>query len=112
MKNISFILTLFGLLLLVILLHNPSPIPITPKSPLANFTENQRITINGTVTSEFLSKNSKTLIINNQIKIFCPSCPQQSLKGKNLSITAIIDIYNENKSLTTLTIQELKNYTH
>ena len=107
-------ITITGLLFLVFLLNNPHPIPFAIDSSLnlSILGENQKIIINGTVTSEFHGQNSKTIILNGNTKIFCPSCTQQTLKGKNLSIIALVEIYNENKSLTALSIEEIKNYSN
>lgn len=104
---LSLILSILGILTLLLLNQILPPIEILSDSELKYLQDNQKIRVEGLVTAEFQNKNSKTLIINEELKLFCQNCPSQSYLYKNISATAIIEKFS-NKTYLKILKMEIK----
>jgi hypothetical protein len=72
LKPLSFFLTLFLLLSLLIILVTQKPITITSPNQLENLTENQKVQTKGIVTEERIQGNNKILTLDNNLEIIAP----------------------------------------
>ncbi len=101
MRKISFIITLAGILLLAFLLLFQKPIKINSQSDLSKLEDNQLVSLSGIVSSERSFSTYKLLTINN-ITLSC-KCTQKYL-NKSLSITGILEEFNNKKTIKVLTL--------
>lgn len=100
-KKISLIITVIGLLILSFFLSFQKSIPITTQQNISDFQDNQRLTFTGLVTEEIPSLKSKTLILDNFLKVY--DCPKSnSYLGKNLTVLALLDDFDGKKRLICL----------
>ncbi len=104
MRRISLILTIVGIFILIILL-NQEPIQITSINNLTSLQQNQKIILQGEVIEERISKNSKLIILDNELQLYCPlPCP--SYLNKNITAIGILETWTETKRIKLLKIQE------
>jgi uncharacterized membrane protein SpoIIM required for sporulation len=91
MRKIAFILTILGMLVLFSILLFQKPILINSPEELTKQIPNQLVQAKGTITQENTIKNSKILLLDNNLKASCDLyCP----KYLNKSLT-IIGTYDE-----------------
>jgi hypothetical protein len=102
MRRFAFIIAILGILVLAILMNLP-PKEISDKEELSSLEINQKVSIQGKVTSErILYENQKLLVLDNKIELVC-ECPS-AFKDKNISVLGIISEYDGKKQVTVLRI--------
>ena len=93
MRRISFIITILGIFILLILL-NTNPIKVNSLEDLENLQENQKVTTSSKVISERPYGNAKLLTLENKIELIC-SCP--SYLNKNITALGILNVFNKKR---------------
>jgi hypothetical protein len=97
MRNIAFIIALLGIIALALLVLFQTPINIYSSSDLINLEDNQKVTVSGNVTNEYIASYSRTLTLDNNITLYCSCKSIPSLKGKSILATGVIDTYQRTK---------------
>jgi len=105
MKKLSFLITLIGILILLIMMQFSSPIQVNSQTELENLIDNQKVQTSGKVIDEKIYENSKTLVLDNKIEVICNSCP--SYFNKNIIVSGILDNYNNKNKIIALKIKLL-----
>lgn len=97
MRKLAFIVSLLTLFFLLIYINLSSPIQITSEKDILKLEQNQKVSMQGNVIDEKSSGNSRTLILNNNITLYCncPSLPR--LKNKNITAIGFIDTFQKTK---------------
>lgn len=104
MRSIAFIITIIGIFILVISL-NQKPITIDSQDDLTKLQQNQKVAIQGEVIEERTNKNSKLIVLDNELQLNCPiPCP--SYLNKNITAVGIIETWTEIPRIKLLKIQE------
>jgi hypothetical protein len=99
MKKLSFSLAIIGIFILLIILNYSPPLLITSSQNISILRANQKISVAGEVTSQTSAK----LILDNKLEIYC-DCSSKSYLNKNVSILAIVEEYDNKKTLQVLKI--------
>ncbi len=103
MRRFSFILTILGILLLIIIL-NQKPIEINSEEDLEKIPENKKIKIIDKVVSEKIQGNLRILTLENNIKLIC-DC--KNYLNKKIYIEGIKDNYLNKNQIIVLKIKEV-----
>jgi len=106
MKKLSFIITLLGILILLVIMQFSSSIQVNSPSELENLIDNQKLVVSGKVIEEKIYEKSKTLILDNKIEVVCNNCP--SYFNKNIIVSGISDNYNNKNKIIALKIKLLE----
>ena len=105
MKTLAFIIAVGGIIELTILLFALPVKQINSKNDLENLFPNQHVSFSGKVIDESYYSNSKKIIFDNGLEVFCKNCP--SYLNKNVSVLAFINNYNNKISLNLIKIKEI-----
>lgn len=100
MKKISLALALIGIFTLLFILDYSNPIKINLKTNISQLETNQKILLQGEVTSQ----SSSTLTINKNIRTHSNPSPRSYLH-QNITLLGIIKEYKNKKSISILKIQ-------
>ena|SRR3989344_6558257 len=95
MKNLSFMLSILGIVTLSLFLILPINVKyLHSPNNLEKIPDNTKLYVSGNVIEEKINSNSKTLILDNDLKLFCDkTCP--SFLNKNISALVIkLSIYS------------------
>jgi hypothetical protein len=106
MRKLAFLTASLGLIILAVLIKFQAPLVINSESDLLSLEDNQKVSISSQVIDEKISSTSRTLILENNITLYCPCKYLESLKGKNIAATGIIDTYQKTR-INILTLQVL-----
>ncbi len=105
MRKIAFIITMICLFILAFLLLNQKTIEITSKEDIFNLKDNEKIVVEGKVSEERPSGNSRIIKLDNGIDFYCENCP--SYLNKKIKVYGIIEDYNSKKQINILKIEIL-----
>jgi len=103
LKRLSLITALLGIFILLILLNFSPAIQVNSPSELEKLTENTKVWTSGRVISEKTYENTKILKLDNQIILYCSSCP--SYINRTFKVVGIKESYNNR---TEIRVLELK----
>jgi len=99
MRKISFILCILGMFALLSILLFQKPTNISNSESLSSLIPNTLIQVSGIVIQETIIKNSKILLLDNELKASCDlSCPKSLNKTVEI-IGTYDDFYNQIKIL-------------
>ena len=94
MRRLSFIITITGIFILLIILTNSKPIEVNSPEEIESLYQNQKIFIQGKV----ISQTSSSIKLDNNIIISCRNCPTYT--NKNVTVIGYFDSYfNKIKAL-------------
>jgi len=94
MRNLALIGCIFGILLLAGILILEKPIKISSTEDLFNLQDNQKVYVSGQVIEEKALSNSRLIILNNNIEIYCDCNKLPKLKDKSIQAIGIIDNFS------------------
>lgn len=103
MKRLTLIIAIVCIFVLFLIGLLSTPRKVSSSTELDNLQQNQKLIIKGKVIKETLSKNKKTLYLDNNLSAVCEGgCPL--FLGKNISAIAILERYNNKNYLKILKI--------
>lgn len=104
MRRLSFIVTLTGIFILLILINFSSPKTITGPQQLEKLTDYTKVQTSGRVISErILYDETKLIKIDNNIEIICNSCPVYL--NKSISVIGTSEKYENKTQIVALKIK-------
>ncbi len=101
MRKFSFILTILGISVLLLLLFALPPTKISSPSQINSYISNQKFLIESEVIKETYSQNSKTLHLKNNLSLSC-TLPCPALLNKKISAIVKLERYNNKNYLKIL----------
>jgi len=99
MRRFTFIITILGIFILILLLLFQTPISISSQSQLNKLQANQKILITGRV----IKQTTSNIYLNNNFTIQCEDCPDY--KNQDISTIVILNKYNNKNYLKALRIK-------
>lgn len=104
MRRLSFIITIIGIFILLILMNFSSPKSITSPEELNTLVDNSPVQVQGQVISErILYGKTKLIKIDNNIEIICNSCPVYL--NKSISVIGTSEKYENKTQIIALKIK-------
>ena len=97
MRKVALILTLIGMILLAANLYLSNPIEVSSQNQLSKLQDNQKVSVSGKVIDEKIYSNSRMLILENNISLYCTCKNLQSLKGIDIQVIGTIDTFQKTK---------------
>ncbi|MEK6850580.1 MAG: hypothetical protein AABX85_03320 [Nanoarchaeota archaeon] len=97
MRKVALMLALIGMVLLAANLYLSKPIEISSQNQLSKLQDNQKVSVSGKVIDENIYSNSRTLILDNNLTLYCNCNNLQTLKEKNIQAIGIIDTFQKTK---------------
>lgn len=105
MRKLSFIISLLGILILLLIPILIRPALLLAPSDLNKTIDNQKVLVSGKVLDEKIYASYKILKLNNGISLNC-NCKSSPLKNKNISALGIINEFPiGNKQIEVLKIK-------
>ncbi len=105
MRKLTFIISLLGILILLLISILIHPIQLLAPSDLNNTINNQKVLVSGKIIDEKIYASYKILKLNNSISLNC-NCKSSPLKDKNISALGIINEFPiGNKQIKVLKIK-------
>ncbi|MEM4259190.1 MAG: hypothetical protein QXS38_00285 [Candidatus Pacearchaeota archaeon] len=106
MKRLSFVITILGIFILLVLLNFQSPKIINRYEELSNLPDNTKVQTSGMVLSEKKYASTKIIILNNSLEINCKSCPSYpSYINRTITVTGIVKKYQNRPQIQALRLK-------
>jgi hypothetical protein len=93
----TLLLSLLGLIILALLVLFAQPTELKSQLDLPNFEDNQKVLVSGQIIDEKIYSNSRTLLLTNNITLYCLCKNVPPLKGKKISSIGLLDTYQKTK---------------
>jgi|SRR3989344_4676240 len=97
MRHISLISSIIGILILGLLLYLSEPLLVDSSKDFHKLNDNQKVLVFGKVIKEYYSEDSKILILDNNLSLFCKKPCDVYLNKKISAIGKKDSFYNSVK---------------
>ena len=97
MRKLAFLITLLGISTLALLVLFQPPLKISSQKDLTYLEDNQKVSVSGKVIDEKVYSDSRTLVLEKNLTLYCSCKNIPPLKGKEISAIGLIDTYQKTK---------------